>query len=162
MFSLQTNRNQLETTGNVPNEEARGKPKQSTPYHSCCTRPFSCISYPKYQMAGLRRSITTCSIRRTSPNLPNRLRARTDNAYNWHLRLDHASLDQIRAMARLPYKLEFPETLRHKPSSMTYSACTGGNTIKSAHKDRLSAAPPGHTLSTDIGGPLPKIAAGHK
>lgn len=95
------------------------------------------------------------------PHVPPKHRALIDAYYNWHLRLNHAPLTSLHEMAA-DDRHGLPAQMRQTPPPMTCSGCNIGHHSRAPHKSTTSRPPFGHTVATDLLGPLPKTKEGHQ
>ena len=95
------------------------------------------------------------------PNVRAKEKTITDAYYNWHLRLNHAPLPLLHKMAARP-ESGLPTELLQPPPPMTCSGCNLGHHYRSSHKSTTQRPPIGHTIATDLAGPLAKTKEGHQ
>lgn len=146
--------------------------KKTKPRQSTKETPASCLNVSppapvlsKAQPSRYeKKEAITHTVRYLShlPPVPQKMKKQLTEAYNWHIRLNHVSLDSSRKMATIDHDVHLPQTLKGKPVPMKCIACFTCHMTRAPHQHKVPAAPPVHTISTDIGGPLPKTAAGYK
>ena len=64
-------------------------------------------------------------------------------------------------MARSSFHFGLPKSLQKAPPIMYYQLCSVAHMQKASHKRITARPPPGHTLATDISGPLYVIPDGY-
>lgn len=95
------------------------------------------------------------------PDVAPKQRALVDSYYNWHLRLNHAPLTTLHDMAA-DSRHGLPSQMQQSPPPMTCSGCNVGHHSRSSHKSTTPRPLFGHTVATDLLGPLPKTSEGHQ
>lgn len=77
--------------------------------------------------------------------------ARTNRLYQWNLSLNHANTDCIRRTLKMH---GHPDAGRLSASVVTCSACKLAKLTRAPHRRTVHSAQPGHTLCTNIAGPI--------
>ena len=95
------------------------------------------------------------------PDVSRRERTTIDAYYDWHIRLNHTPLAVLHKMA-LDGHSGLPDELRRAPPPMTCAGCNIGHQYRSSHKSTSPRPTIGHTIATDLAGPLPKTKEGHQ
>ena len=90
------------------------------------------------------------------PDIPASQWQMLNAAYNWHLIMNHVNIGTITDMAKYFEESNLPALLRHLPSSipMHCSGCSIGHFQRAPHHGTTPHPPPGHTIATDIAGPI--------
>lgn len=94
------------------------------------------------------------------PTVPPHQKQQLDALHSWHLRMNHTSPRTIQAMARLPYRIGLSSYLSRTVLPIHCRGCAEGQMTRGKHGQTTVRPPPGHTVVSDIMGPLP--AAHHK
>lgn len=124
--------------------------------------PAKSLSAPLYLPATAVRGAATD--RRTQtvpypahlPDIPASERAALDLAHSWHNRLNHPFMGTICIMARNLPAVRLPAILCRSSSlvPMHCSSCSVAHFQRAPHHGHSPRPPPGHTLVTDMAGPL--------
>ena len=96
------------------------------------------------------------------PPIPTNFRQRYDSAHTLHIRLNHVAPTVLQHMAKTETQLGLPAALTRPPPPAHFQGCIEGHYQRAPHRWHTSRPPPGHTVVTDIAGPLPRTPDGHQ
>ncbi len=82
--------------------------------------------------------------------------------HDWHVRLNHTSVETIRIMAGRAEVTGIDPQLNHGRPPISCSGFAAGHAQPAPHNSQVTCLPPGHTLAVDVAGPLPPTPEGFR
>lgn len=94
------------------------------------------------------------------PQVPEAQRQLANAYWEWHLRLNHTPFRKLHLLALHYPACGLPVSLQQPPPPMCCRGCNAGHHSPAPHKSTAPVPPIGHTIATDLLGPLPNNAEG--